>query len=164
MLKWIPSTWEMLITPETQWRSQGLGKERAFHPLRWTAPFTPIKVKGFGWLKTHFAFTYLLLSSDSGAARLMLYIFFLSLILHIFIDKESQREIRRQFKAWAKQQNGFTLPPLPTTEAVRKRSLLPADITVQVFSITLGRWDRRGSSFSPSALLSLKRSVCLRQT
>lgn len=31
-------------------------------------PFNPIKVKGFGWLKAHFPFTYLVLTSVPGAA------------------------------------------------------------------------------------------------
>lgn len=51
-------------------------------------PLYPIRVKGFGWLKAHFPFTYLVLTSVPGAARLMLYFFLLSLLLYIFSLKK----------------------------------------------------------------------------
>lgn len=57
----------------------------------------PTRLKDLGGLR-HILHLHICFRLQS-CQRLMLYIFLLSLTLHIFIDKESQREIRRQFKA-----------------------------------------------------------------
>lgn len=62
-----PSTWEMFIALETQWRSQGEAKSFLISGVN--NPFKSIKVKGFGSMKAHFLFTYLVLTSASGATR-----------------------------------------------------------------------------------------------
>lgn len=60
-------------------------------------PLHPTRLKDLGSLR-HILHLHVCFRLQS-CQRLMLYIFLLSLTLHIFIDKESQREIRRQFKA-----------------------------------------------------------------
>lgn len=56
-------------------------------------PFYSIKIKGLGWSKAHFPFTFLVLASVSG----MLCIFLLSLLLYIFSFKKVKRKLGGSF-------------------------------------------------------------------